>query len=202
MEPRRAVIEAGLGLVVLIGGLAAIPVASTQDAVASFQGVAVNMSDLGRGRAGTIAIAIERWTTDEEREKLASVLVEKNETALLAELQKIKPRVGFIRTPDSVGYDLRYAREIVNADGRRRIVIATDRPVSWIEKREKGRPMDYPFMLVEMRLDTKGKGTGKLASMVKVNYDREKKTLGLENWTSEPVILTEITETTTKAAGN
>jgi hypothetical protein len=196
MEPRRAVLESGLGLLVLIGGLMAVPVASTQDAIASFQAVAVNMSNAGRGRTGTIDITIERWTTDEEREKLASVLVEKNENALLIELQKIKPRVGFIRTPDSVGYDLRYAREVVNDDGTRRIVIATDRPVSWMEARENNRTMDYPFMLIEMRLDPKGKGTGKLAPMVKVNYDKEKKTLGLENWASEPVLLTEITETT------
>jgi hypothetical protein len=189
----------GLGLALLVGSLTTAPRAGADDAIASFRAVAVNMSNVGRGgRAGTIDINIERWTSDEEREKLSSVLIEKNEDALLSALHKIKPRAGYIRTSNSIGYDLQYAREVRNDDGSRRIIIATDRQISWVEARENGRSMDYPFLLVEMRFDAKGKGTGKLAAMVKITYNKEKKTLELENWSSEPVRLTEIKDVTSK----
>ena len=38
---------------------------------------AVNMSNVGRAHSGTIDITVERWTTDEERNALKGVLVEK-----------------------------------------------------------------------------------------------------------------------------
>ena len=69
------------------------------------------------GMAGVTEITIERWTTDEERNgaprswstrrKRASVA----STSCSARLQKIKPRTGFIRTPNSLGWDLKYAVE-------------------------------------------------------------------------------------------
>jgi hypothetical protein len=173
--------------------------APAEDAIASFRAVAVNMSSVGTGsRTGTIDIAIERWTTDEERGDLASILVEKDANSLLDALQKVKPRAGYIRGPQSLGYDLQYAREVVNDDGSRRIVIATDRRIGFLEARNSGRSMDYPFTLIEMRFDKKGNGTGKLAAAVKITYNKEKKTLELENWASEPVRLTQITDMTKK----
>lgn len=187
----RAAAARGFAAVLLLG--ATVP-ARSADAIASFRAVAVNMSNVGRGGTGTLDIVIERWTTDEEREKLAAVLVEKNEDALLSAVQKIKPRAGYMRTPQSIGYDLQYAREVVNEDGSRRIIMATDRRIGFAEARNDGRSMDYMFMLIEMRFDAKGRGTGKLAPRVMITYNKEKKTLELENWASEPVRLTEITE--------
>ena len=48
-------------------------------------------------------------TTDEEREALIAAFVEGGQNMLLKALQKVKPRVGYIRTPNSLGYDLQYA---------------------------------------------------------------------------------------------
>ena len=91
---------------------------------------AVNMTGVGRGGAGTLQIAIERWSTDAERTALINTLVESGSDKLLDAVQKIKPRAGFIRTNTSLGWDIQYARLTEIEGGGKRIVFATDRPMS------------------------------------------------------------------------
>ena len=59
------------------------------------------------GMSGVTEIAIERWTTKAERASLLDLVEtakygEGGQRKLLNALQKIKPRVGFIRTPNSI----------------------------------------------------------------------------------------------------
>ena len=69
-----------------------------------FTAFAVNM---GSGpKAAVIDITLERLTTAEERDNLIAAFVEGGQDKLLSALQKVKPRVGFIRSPSSLGYDL------------------------------------------------------------------------------------------------
>src|ERR1700687_228163 len=51
-------------------------------------------ASLGTGKAGVIDITINRWSTDAEREKLRTTLIEFGPDKLLAELEKIRPPVG------------------------------------------------------------------------------------------------------------
>jgi hypothetical protein len=153
----------------------------------------MNLSGVGRARAGTLDIVIERWTTDEERESLQDVLIEKGGDRLLSALQKIRPRCGYVRTSTSLGWDIYFARELPYGDGARRIVLASDRPMSFWELRNNPRSADYEFLLAEIRLNKNGKGEGKLAGGAKISYDREKKVVEIENYGQEPVRLTEVT---------
>src|SRR4051794_1853527 len=73
--------------------------------------LAVNMSNIGTGSANTVLIDINRWTTDAERQALMDTFRKQGPDALLTALQK-QPEVGFIRLPTSLGYELRYAREM------------------------------------------------------------------------------------------
>src|SRR5687768_13371444 len=57
-------------------------------------------------RTSTLDIGIERWTTDAEHARLAAVLKEKGDDALLDALQDVKPRAGYIRSTGSVGWDI------------------------------------------------------------------------------------------------
>ena len=149
------------------------------------------------GRAGVTEIVIERWTTDAERKSLLEFVEtakygEGGQRKLLNALQKIKPRTGFIRTPNSIGWDLRYAVENTLDDGTRQLVIATDKPVSFAAAAGGSRIMDYPFTIIEMRMKPNEKGEGKMlvATSITVKNGR----LELENYGQEPVRLTEITE--------
>ena len=51
------------------------------------------------------------------------------------------------------------------------------------------------FSLIELRLDEKNEGDGTLAVGVEMKYDKEKNTLVLENFSSEPVRLTRVRKT-------
>lgn len=160
---------------------------------------AFNVS-LPTGASGLTEIALERWTADAERQSLLDVLAgakwgEDGQAKLLKALQKIEPRVGFIRTENSVGWDLKYAWEAKLPDGTRQIVIGTDKPVSTMAAMSGGRAMDYPFTIIEMRFppnDPKNKGTGKMLAASSVIVQDGK--IQLENYGQEPVRLTEITE--------
>ena len=57
------------------------------------------------------------------------------------------------------------------------------------------RTMDYTFSLIELRLDENNEGDGTLAIGVEMKYDKEKNTLVLENFSSEPVRLTRVGKT-------
>jgi hypothetical protein len=154
-----------------------------------FTAFAVDMSNVSRGRPSVVDIAVNRWSTDEERKALSSALLEKGPDALLSALQKTKS-VGTIKTPDSLGYDLHYAHQVATPDGGRRILIATDRPIGFWESRNRPRSLNYPFTLIEMRLDAKGHGQGKMSVATKITVHDD--TVELENYASEAVRLNDI----------
>lgn len=191
-----AVVGAALALVV--------PIAAQQPAAPVDQPTkenplrfsAFNVS-LPAGIAGTTDIMIERWTTDKEREALLGLVEtakagQGGQRKLLEALQKINPRVGSIRTPNSLGWDLRYARENMLEDGTRQIVIATDKPVSFVAAARDSQAMDYPFTLIEMRMKPNDKGEGRMLAATSITVKNGR--LELENYGQEPVRLTSITE--------
>lgn len=173
-------------------GLAAPSVSAADKAVLRLQAFAVDMSGVGRARTGRLEIAIERWSSDDERNRLRSILIESGADALLSALQKIKPRAGYIRTSTSLGWDIHYAREQPLGDGGRRVIIATDRPMSFWELRNQPRSVDYEFTLAEIRLTKDGKGEGKLATAAKIDWNEGTQTIEIENYGIEPVRLTEV----------
>jgi hypothetical protein len=158
----------------------------------SFTAFAINMGTIGTGANSSVDITIERWSTDAERDTLVKAFQAKQQDGLLSALQKVKQRVGFIRLPNTLGYDLRYARQVPDEEGGRRILIATDRRIGFAEARNQPRTIDYPFTLIEMRLNRANEGVGKMAVATKITWNKEKHVLELENYSSEPVRLNNI----------
>ena len=149
------------------------------------------------GAQGAVQIVIERWSTAVEREQLvalASKATDKThgQDPLLKALEKITPRVGFIRTPNSLGWDLRYAYDFPQTDGSRRIVIATDKPVSFGAAVAGAESLDYPFTLIEMRMKPNDKGEGRMLARTAISTKDGK--IQLENYGDEPIKLSEIWE--------
>jgi hypothetical protein len=138
-------------------------------------------------------IVVERWSTDDERDKLRAVLIEKGPDRLLDALTDVKPRTGYIRTSTSLGWDTYYARETPFGDGGRRIIVATDRPMSFQERANQPRSAEYEFTLIQIHLDKNGKGQGKYAAAAKITYNKDTRTMEIENYGIEPVRLTEVT---------
>ena len=77
-------------------------------------------------------------------------------------------------------------------EGKRRIILALDRPISFWEAVNRPRWNDYDLTLIVMDVDAKGEGEGQLAMGVRLELNLETKQLVIENFGSEPVRLTRI----------
>ncbi|WP_239490642.1 hypothetical protein [Luteitalea sp. TBR-22] len=193
--------------------LAATPLAAQQAAAPAQAGTVVSKKDplrfrafgvnMQRGFSGTIDIAVERWTTDEERAVVLDAVAgttaaRSSQDKLVRKLQDIQPRNGYIRGARTVGWDLKYARENLLPDGTRQIVIVTDKPVTFWAAANSARTMDYPFTMIEMRFPPgSDKGEGKLLNQTSISTKNGR--LELEIFGQEPTRLTQITQEKTKA---
>ena len=154
----------------------------------NFNATAIVNNNLGAG-AGRVLIRITRWSTPDETTRLVTTLKTKGEDKLLDELKGMKS-VGTIRTPDTLAYDLRYAHEQPGEDGGRKIVLATDRPIGFWETRNQPRTIQYPFTVVQMQIGRDGEGKGTLSYATRITARGN--TVELENYSTQPVMLTEI----------
>ena len=170
--------------------LAVSGLANAADPVARFTAFAVNLGGPGAGRssANTVELAINRWSTAGERDRLMAVLKEKGPEKLLDALTDI-PRVGFIRTPDSLGYDLRFAYREPADDGGEDITVITDRYIGFWESFYRPRTIDYPFTVIELHLNRDGEGEGKMSLATRITADRHGDRVVLENYAAQPVLL-------------
>jgi hypothetical protein len=195
-------ITAAMAAIALSGVTAAAPQADTPPLPVPLRmtAFAVSMGTAATGANAVMDIRVTRWSTAEERQKLIDIAVEKGQDALLRALQKM-PNHGKISIPGwsgpdphnaRLGWVLHYAFATPGEDGGYRIGIATDRYIGMWEARNQPRTIDYPFSLIEIRLGKDGKGVGKMAVATKIDYDKKKKQLVLENYSSEPVRLNEV----------
>jgi hypothetical protein len=160
-----------------------------QEPVAQYTALAVNMTSARAGSAtGTVNINVNRWSTDAERDRLMTVLLEKGEKALLGVLREM-PRAGSIAPTGGVGFEVRFARRTPGPDGSERVVLLTDRPISFWERQDGGRSNDYPFTLIEMRIGPNGEGEGKISVAASIVADKVNNTIVLENYSDQPVRL-------------
>jgi hypothetical protein len=76
---------------------------TTQDAI-EISAFAVNMSNIGTGANAVVEITINTWSTEAERERLITTMLEKGPEALLKELTKARVK-GRFRIPGLMGPD-------------------------------------------------------------------------------------------------
>jgi hypothetical protein len=146
--------------------------------------------DIEQGaRSGRLEIAIERWSTEAERQKLLQAMHHYEQGELLNVLRGLD-EVGHIRTPMALRYPLRVAIETPMEEGGRRILVATDRPISFAEFWHQPRTMDYPFLVAELRLKPDDTGEGRLSSPAQVR--RVGDTILVDEFAAQPVRLEQV----------
>ena len=182
----RKVLMVVAGSFLLLAPLAAAP--PLDDSPARFVATAV---DMNRGAAGTVEFIVNRWSSDADRDRLMTVMFDKGPEKLLDALQG-RPRIGFIRTPGSIGWDIRFARHIPDADGGERVLIVTDRRMGFREVANRHRTVDYPFTVIELRLQKSGEGEGKVSVATRIIPDKKNNLVTLEHYEIQPVLLTSV----------
>lgn len=177
----------------VLSGLVLTPLAApaATKPIERFTAIAVDTASLrARTRVSTLDIAIERWSTDEERNHLYAALKENGTRGLLSALHK-SDEVGWVATTGSLGLRLRFAHQYVEPDGTRRILIGTDRPIRFVETWNSLRTTEYPFVILDIRLRPDGQGEGKLLPLAKIEADSDN-VVEIENYANEPVRLTRV----------
>jgi hypothetical protein len=145
-------------------------------------------------------IRVNKWSTQQQRQDLIAVFLDKGQDGLLSKLQDM-PEMGRLSIPGRqgpdptqtrLGWTLRYTNQSPLPDGGMRILIATDRVMSFQEVRNRPRSYDYPFTFLEIHLTKDGTGEGKMAVATQLQFDKKKNTIVFENYSTEPVRLTNV----------
>jgi hypothetical protein len=168
------------------GALAlAVPLAAQPNpAQERFTAFTLNLESPRRARAGMVEIVVNRWSTDVERDRLLAVLLEEGPEKLLDVLQDT-PRVGYIRTPNSIRYDLYFSRRSPGEDGVERIEVITGRDFRFWEVINQPGSIDYSFAVIALRINRNGQGEGQVSLATKITG----RALAIEDYATQHVSL-------------
>jgi hypothetical protein len=146
-----------------------------------------------------LRIQVFRWSTDEDRGKLIAAFKEKGTEQLDTTLQAL-PESGYIWTDESLGYSVHYAYREPLKNGGELVILATDRPLGswsghpWTAK-SGGNPITYPYSVIELVLNSSGRGQGRMSLSSKIVANETQKTIMLEENESSAAVLISVQRT-------
>jgi hypothetical protein len=157
--------------------------------VEEFSANFTNISNVGVTGATPVTIRITRWTPDDEHATLMGILAKEGNDPFTRALQSAK-ETGSIGVPQNLAYPLLYARQVRLQDGGRKIMLITDRPMTFQERVGSSISRDYPLTWIEMTLNKEDRGEGYvvLAARLRLLGD----VLGVEDLSNQPARLRSI----------
>lgn len=165
-----------LGAALLVSGVAG---QEGQGQAESYSAVAMGTGGAVGAKSMQFSFRINRYATDEEVNKLATLLKEKGPDALRRTLED--EDVGRINPVGSVGNQIAVARK--RADGRDTVItIVTARIMPFVELYRNGRTTDYPFGFMQVKLNDKGEGAGEIMAAAKIRFDKKKGHYEIESY--------------------
>src|SRR5262249_54252583 len=116
-----------------------------------------------------LTLTINSRTTDERAQRQLGILADGGQSALLKTIYK--NNLGFIAATGHTRRELLVVRE-ATVNGKRRITAAFERWQGFFEVRGGYRSTDYPFSIIEIYFDSKGRGTGTFIGLAQVRIAR------------------------------
>jgi hypothetical protein len=111
--------------------------------------------------------------------------------ALSKALRQAGP-IGAIRTPLTFADDVIFAGQERHADGGRRIMLMTDRPMTLWQESMRVLGSEEQFTVLELRIAMNGEGEGKVAIGSNFEVDRSLGVVQLKDYGGEPVRLIDV----------
>jgi hypothetical protein len=141
-------------------------------------------------RTAWVDIRVYRYSSNATTQRMANVLIEGGQEALVKELEKAKT-IGHASLSMRVGgFDLKLIRSRKTPTGRQ-IIGISDRPIGFLEAYSASRSMDYKVGIIVLNLKTnkKGKevGEGMLLYAAKIKIEKGK--VDIEYVGMEPISL-------------
>ena len=120
-------------LAAMILAIAAPVAAQSYDDV--IEGYEATTVDMDYGKMKIFRIGVTEWTTEEERRAMLKAFQENGSQGIAAFLRQ-QSNKGFVKHPDRPAYQMRFTRQY-EKDGKRVILMATDRPDTYLDTREE-----------------------------------------------------------------
>lgn len=152
-----------------------------------FAGTAFRQAGAAAGKSFGFTVFVTDWTTDQQVKDFIDTLRENGPDGLVKAFDKTKD-VGRVSPTGFVGNSFRFAKATPTQGGGMHIVMVTDRPMSFWERYNSGRSTQYPFGIIELNVDSAGKGTGTLAPICKIKFNK-KNELEIEHYGQKPLRL-------------
>jgi hypothetical protein len=177
--------------IALLSPLGTTALAQTGCTSETFSATSVNRGENMPLLASSVDINIARWSTEREKDVVARTLLDSGAESLLT-LLRHSERLGEIRTPTTLPYDLRFAWQERLDDGGRRVVLIADRPmVVWKDAMRLDSATDT-FTVIEIRLNADGEGEGKVAIGANITVNRSLDLIELAQYDGAPVRLADV----------
>lgn len=159
--------------------------------IEKYQANAISMA--GGGGSSMVEMNIYSWTTEDVRQQLIedikTATTSKYNNRDVSKALRGQTKVGYAFFAGKQGYPIRYSRKAEH-NGKTRIILATDRPVSFGEVYSQGQLGDFDTTIIVLDVDDSGKGEGVLSVGTEVTWDDSKDAISVTNVSSQPVKLT------------
>jgi methionyl-tRNA formyltransferase len=142
----------------------------------AYTAMGTTSSDTG-GKQVQFNFTITKWATQDEIKQLGAILKDKGQDALLEELKKMDS--GRINQKGDTGNQIAIAEKWQDGSDTVITLIAARR-MSMFETKSRGVSTKYPFGFLQVKVNDKGEGSGKLVAAAKIKYDKEKETYRLD----------------------
>jgi hypothetical protein len=143
------------------------------------------------GKMTIVRIGIMEWSTAAEREDILNALQSGGSAEVVKYLDQQSEK-GYVKFPNAAAYQMRYAYQAEH-DGKRYIVMGTDRPVGNIMRREANDTLQNNISLLSLELDpTTGKGVGQMVAGADIVFDEKTNQLKIEHVGTQPIRFTSV----------
>jgi hypothetical protein len=115
-------------------------------------------------------------------------LLEKGWVEFLDRLCAFAP-VGSIVTIDGRNIAIRYAWQMIDRDGRRRVFAATDEPIALANPLVHRWALADSLTFLELRVGANGEGEGKLSEAARLSVDETQDVIELRDYANRPLHL-------------
>ena len=187
-----AVSSLALAMIVILGSPAA---QAKKEPIEKFQANALAIDRPAGSKSSVLSINIYKWSDEDDREEVIDAIKEATENKrayrAVPEALRTLGKAGYMFLTGGQGWPIRYAREI-ETDGKREIVLATDRPVTFSEVYRGSAVRDFDITLIVLKFEDSAKGEGIASVGTEVKWNEAKGQIEITNYSSQPVKLGDV----------
>lgn len=193
MSHRLIVVSSLVLVIALVFGVS--PSLAKKKAIEQYQANALAIDGPSGSKSSVLHINIYEWSSDKDREEVQDAIKEaaENKRAYRAVPEALRKlgKAGYMFLAGGQGWPIRYAREI-EVDGKREIILATDRPVTFSEVYSGSAVRDFDITLIVLKFEGSEKGDGVASVGTEVKWNEAQDRVEITNFSSQPVRLGDV----------